>query len=233
MEWKRPTFYGLLAATSLALVYTVYFVFMVAPTAQEAAGGVAQKIFYFHVPSAYAMYLGGVVCLIASAGYLLRPGEAWNAWARAGAEVAVIFGVMVLVSGPLWARKAWGVYWTWDPRLTTSLLSVLVYVAVVVLRAFTGDGEAERKFAAAFGVIGTFNLPIIHASVRLWGGNHPTVVTKGGGGVSPAMGHGLLMGFIVMTLLAIILLWTRARLAASSSRWRNLRESAITLGLED
>ena len=233
MKVESKAFAGLLLTTAGLLAYLIWFVFTQAPMAQAAAGGAAQKIFYFHVPAAYAMYLCGVVCLVGSSAYLLNPTERWNAWARAGAEAAVLFGIIVLLSGPLWAKKAWGLYWTWDPRLTTSLLSVLVYAAIVVLRAFTGDGEAERKFAAAFGVIGTFNLPIIHASVRLWGGNHPTVITRGGGGISPAMGHGLLVGFIMMTLLAAIMLWTRARVALADARYRNLHEQAITLGLED
>jgi heme exporter protein C len=137
---------------------------------------------------------------------------------------------MMLTSGPLWAKKAWGVYWTWDPRLTTTLLSVMVYVAVVVLRAFTGDGDAERKFAAALGVLGTVNLPIIHYSVQKWGGNHPTVITRGGGGLAhPAMKQTLLLGFLAMTLLAIALLWSRARVAILASRLARAEEEALAL----
>ncbi len=233
MTLQSKVFTALVVTTAGLIAYLIWFIFLEAPIAQAAAGGLAQKIFYFHVPAAYSMYLSGAVCLVGSAAYLARPTERWNAVARAGAEVAVLFGVLVLVSGPLWAKKAWGLYWTWDPRLTTSLLSVLVYAAIVVLRAFTGDGEAERKFAAAFGVIGTFNLPIIHASVRLWGGNHPTVITQGGGGISPAMGHGLLYGFVVMTLLATMALWMRTRIVLAFARFRSLHEKAITLGVED
>jgi len=209
---------------ALSLVALVFATFYYAPMAQMAAGGFAQKIFYFHVPSAYAMYLSGVVCFGASAAYLARPSPLRDSWARAGAECAVVFGLIVLTSGPLWAKKAWGVYWTWDPRLTTLLLSVLIYAAIVMLRAFAGDGEAERKFAAALGVLGTVTLPIVHLSVRKWGGNHPTVITKGGGGIAPAMGHVLLIGFVAMTLLALLLLWVRARGAWLESREADLQE---------
>jgi heme exporter protein C len=201
------------------------FIFLKTPEAQRAAGGLAQKIFYFHVPAAYALYLCGTVCFIASALYLVRPTDARDAWAKAGAECASVFGGLVMVSGPLWAKKAWGVYWTWDPRLTTLLLSILIYVAIVLLRSFAGSGEAERKFAAAFGVLGTANLPIIHYSVQKWGGNHPTVIGKGGGGLQdPSMVQALMGGFFAMTLLAGLLLYMRAQLALAESRLLSAEE---------
>jgi heme exporter protein C len=123
------------------------------------------------------------------------------------------------------------VYWTWDPRLTTTLLSVLIYAALVVLRAFSGGGEAEKRFAAALGVLGTVNLPIIHYSVQKWGGNHPTVIGRGGGGLQhPDMKMALLLGFITMTLFAIVLLITRARLAIANARLERVEEAAIARG---
>lgn len=225
---------ALILVTALFFAYLIYFIFLRAPIAQVEAGGLAQKIFYFHVPSAYAMYLSGVVCFIASAAYLVTPSDKRDAWARAGAEVAVAFGLVMLISGPLWAKKAWGVYWAWEPRLVTTMLSVLIYVAVVVLRAFAGDGEAERKFAAALGVLGTVNLPIIHYSVQKWGGVHPSVIGKGGGGLKhPDMRTALLMGFVAMTLLAVLLLLSRARLAMTRARVARAEEHAASLGLLD
>lgn len=210
----------------------IAYIFFRTPTAQAEAGGLAQKIFYFHVPAAYALYLAGAVCFFASAAYILKPSLIKNAWAQAGAEVAVVFGLMVLVSGPLWAKKAWGVYWTWDPRLTSLLLAVLLYGAMVLFRRFVGDGDAERRFAAALGVLGTALLPVVHYSVRLWGGNHPTVITKGGGGLSSLeMRTALLCGFVTMTGLAFALLATRARAAVLESRFREAE--ALLFSLED
>lgn len=231
---NRRLFPLLLVLTTAVFFGLIAQIFFVAPMAQAAAGGLAQKIFYFHVPAAYAMYLCGTFCFVGSALYLAGPTESRNAIARAGADCAVAFGFMVLASGPLWAKKAWGVYWAWDPRLTTTLLSVLVYVAVVVLRTFTGDGEAERKFAAALGVLGTVNLPIIHYSVQKWGGNHPTVIGKGGGGLGhPAMKLTLGVGFLAMTLLALLLLWLRSRLVLASAQLASLEEQAFALEMDE
>jgi heme exporter protein C len=224
-------FYGMVALTACAFVGEILYVFLKVPI--EARMGIVQKIFYFHVPAAYAMYLGAAACFAGSVGYLANPREELDAMARAGAEAAVVFGTMVLVSGPLWAAKAWGTLWTWDPRLTTELLSVLIYVAYLVLRGFAGDGEGERRFSAALGVLGAANLPIIHFSVQKWGGQHPTVISGGGGGLQhPAMKLALGMGFLAFTLLAVLLIWARARVELAQSRLRRAEEDAIDLGLD-
>ena len=219
----------LLLATAMT-VGALHFIAFRAPI--EASMGIVQKVFYFHVPAAYSMYLGAFACLVGSAGYLATGQSRWDAVARSGAEVAVAMGVIVLVTGPLWAAKAWGVYWTWDPRLTTSLLSVLIYVAYVVLRQFAGEGDAERKFAAALGVLGAVNLPIIHVSVRKWGGNHPKVITNGGGGLShPDMRLALMLGFLAFTLITGLLLWARVRTALAEARLARLEFEALELGI--
>jgi heme exporter protein C len=196
--------------------------------------GIVQKIFYFHVPSAYCMYLGATACFLGSIAYLLKPTDGRDALARAGAEVAVVFGCIVLTTGPLWAAKAWGVFWTWDPRLTTSMLSLLIYVAYLVLRAFAGDGQGERKFAAALGILGAANLPIIHYSVQKWSGQHPTVITSKGGGLQHAdMKIALTLSFLAHTLFAIALLWARVRTETAKGRLARAEEDAIDLGLDD
>ena len=225
-------FYGLLTCAAGLFAATIYVAFMLAPV--ERTMGIVQKIFYFHVPAAYSMYLGATACFVGSVGYLLRPHDRWNALARAGAEVAVVFGFMVLTSGPLWAAKAWGFYWTWDPRLTTALLSVLIYVAYLVLRTFTGDGEGERRFAAALGVIGAANLPIIHFSVQKWSGQHPTVISSKGGGLHhPDMKLALGLSFLAFTLFVVLLVWARVRLELAKARLARAEEDAVDLGLDD
>jgi heme exporter protein C len=217
--------------TAVTFVTEILFIFLRTPV--EARMGIVQKIFYFHVPSAYAMYLGATACLLGSIGYLARSSDTSDAIALAGAEVAVVFGSIVLTTGPLWGAKAWGTFWTWDPRLTTELLSVLIYVSYLVLRAFAGDGEGERRFAAALGILGASILPIIHFSVQKWGGQHPMVITGRGGGLQdPNMKIALSLGFLAFTLLAVLFVWARARLESVKSRLRRAEEDAIDLGLD-
>jgi heme exporter protein C len=224
-------FYALATVTAVTFVVEILFIFLRTPV--EARMGIVQKIFYFHVPSAYAMYLGATACLLGSVGYLARSSDASDALALAGAEVAVVFGSIVLTTGPLWGAKAWGTFWTWDPRLTTELLSVMIYVSYLVLRAFAGDGEGERRFAAALGILGASILPIIHFSVQKWGGQHPMVISGGGGGLQhPDMKVALSLGFFAFTLLAIVLVWARTRVELAESRLRRAEEDAIDLGLD-
>lgn len=225
-------FYALLGTSSVLLLLTIYWIFMKAPI--EARMGIVQKIFYFHVPSAYAMYIGATACFVGSVMYLLKPTDARDALARAGAELSIVMGLIVLVTGPLWAAKAWGYYWTWDPRLTTALLSWLIYVAYAVLRSFSGDGQGERKFAAALGILGAANLPIIHYSVQKWGGQHPTVVTgKGGGLQHPDMKIAFALAMIAFTVFAVTVLYARVRLELVRARITRAEEDAMDLGLDD
>lgn len=203
-----------------------------APIAQETAGGLTQKIFYFHVPSAYVMYIGVGACVLGSVGYLIQQRPGWDALAQAGAELGVVFATIVLITGPLWARKAWGVYWAWDPRLTTTLLGTLIFVAYLVLHS-TGTGEAEKKFAAALAVMGACVMPVIHFSVQLWRGQHPTVITRAGGGLAPEMAQTLSLSFLAFTAVAATLLYLRTRIALGEARVAALRTEAIAQGLLD
>lgn len=225
-----PYFIALVAVSTLLVFASLDVIFLRAPV--ERTMGIVQKIFYFHVPSAVCMYVGAAACFGGSVAYLVEPTELRDAIGRAGAELAVLFGVIVLGTGSLWASKAWGTYWTWDPRLTTMLLSVLIYVAYLVLRAFAGDGEGERKFAAALGVIGAANLPIIHFSVQKWAGQHPTVITNKGGGLGHSdMKLALALSFAAMFSVVLAFLWVRVRGQLLENRFADLEEDALDLGL--
>jgi len=229
-SWADRIFLGLVIVTAAACLGTIHQIFLRTPN--EATMGIVYKILYFHAPSAYGMYLGAAACFAGSVGYLARGGIRWDALARAGADVAIVMGLMVMISGPLWAAKGWGKYWAWDPRLTTSLLSLLIYVAYAILRNFAAGGEAERKFSAALGILGAANLPIIHYSVQKWGGQHPTVVTgKGGGLAHPDMKISLALGFVTFTLLTVVLVWQRMRIHRAQARVDALEQEAVELGL--
>lgn len=219
-------------ATIALLPVTLYTIFVVAP--EEARMGIVQKIFYFHVPSAYAMYIGFTTAAVGSAVYLVKRSDLWDAIAVAGAEVGVMFCAIVLITGPMWARKAWGVWWTWDPRLTTTLLVGMVFVSYLALRSFGEAGEAEKRFASALALIGVLILPVVHYSVQRWRGQHPTVITGKGGGLAPGMGTALGVSFVAFSGLVVLLIWLRTRIERSRQRVLELRMHAAERGqLED
>ena len=231
MTSKDKIFYALAAAFASAVACAVVTIFLRTPTAQVAAGELAQKIFYFYAAVTMGIYVTGGACFSASAIYLFRPSETANAWARAGSDCAALFGALVLCSGPFWHKAAGGAYWLWDLQLTSTVLSVLVYWAVCLLRAFAGEGAAERRFAAALGVMGTINLPIIYYSVQKWGANHPQLLPEGGG-IDPLMKPALSWAAISMTvLLPPLLLWLRSRLHVLQASVELTRQEALARGL--
>lgn len=146
--------------------------FMVAQAPYESTMGLVQKIFYYHVPSAMVMFLSAFVCGIASAVYLFKGRAGADRLAAAAAELTVVFGLIVLVTGPLWARKAWGVWWQWDARLTSTLLMWMIFLAYLLVRRFGGPGS--EKLAAAMAVFGMANVPFVYVSVNIWRTIHPT-----------------------------------------------------------
>ena len=208
-------------ATLIMFAVSLYLIFVVAPVEQQM--GIVQKIFYFHVPSAYAMYIGFAVSAVGSALYLIKRDPKWDALGVAGAEVGSLFCVIVLLTGPLWARKAWGVWWTWDPRLTTTLLAGMIFAAYLALRSMGSAGEVEKRFAAGLALFGLIDLPLIHYSVQRWRGVHPTVITGKGGGLESEMYWALGMSFIAFTGLAVLLIWARASIERQKEETTRLR----------
>ncbi len=138
----------------------------------ESTMGLVQKIFYFHVPSAMAMFISAFVCGIASAIVLFKGGARADRYALAAAELTVLFGAIVLITGPLWARKAWGVWWQWDARLTSSIVLWMIFVAYLLLRRYGGPGS--EKLSAGVALFGMANVPFVYWSVNVWRTVHPT-----------------------------------------------------------
>ena len=199
----------LAALTAVAFVSALGLVFFYAPT--EASMGIVQKIFYFHVPSAITAYLGFFIACIASVAYLVTSNKRADVIARAAAELGVLFCAAVLISGPLWARKAWGTWWTGEPRLLATLVLCLIFVAYLVVRELGGRSEMTAKICAVLAILGCADIPVIRAAVARWRGNHPQVVTGDGGGLAPDMWVAFAAMSAATLLLFATLLWSRVR----------------------
>ncbi|MDH4183875.1 MAG: cytochrome c biogenesis protein, partial [Nitrospinota bacterium] len=156
----------LMAAVALAAPVSMYMIFAYAPL--EVSMGAPQKIFYYHVPIAILCYVGFFICFAASAAYLYSGQEDYDVFALTGAEVGTLFITLVLITGMLWGRPSWGAYWTWDPRLTTSLVLWLIYAGYLMLRSQVDDPTMRAKYAAVMGIVGFVDVPIVHFSVQLW-----------------------------------------------------------------
>jgi heme exporter protein C len=205
-----PLWHALAAITVALFLVSFYLVFEVAPVEEQM--GLVQKIFYVHVPSAYGMYVGWTLSAVGGLLFLWKRSDRWDALSVAGAEVGTLFAAIVLLTGPLWGRKAWGVYWAWDPRITSTLLTAMIYGSFLALRSFGAAGQAEKRFAAALAIVGFPLLFLIKYSVQRWSGQHPVVLTGQGGGIHPDMVPALVCFFLAVTCLAIWLLWTRIRI---------------------
>lgn len=200
---------------ALLLIGTVLFAaspFVIDAAPYESTMGLIQRIFYYHVPSAIVMFGSAFVCGIASAIYLAKRSPKADRVAIAGAELVVLFGIIVLVTGPLWARKAWGVWWDWgDVRLVTSLVLWLIFVAYMMLRRFAGPGS--DVLAAAVGVFGMANVPFVYWSVNVWRTLHPkTTVVRS---LAPEMRIPFYWCFAAFVCLYVALLLLRIRLEKS------------------
>ncbi len=212
-----------LAALGLAVVPQLI---LGAPLEQEM--GLVQKIFYFHVPCAWLMFLSAFVAAAGAIAYLAKRSARGDAIAATAAELAVAFGLCVLVTGPMWARKAWGVWWQWDVRLTTSLLLWLIFVGAVLVRRYGGPGS--ERLAAVLAVLGAADVPLIYISVSIWRTIHPktSVVSTLDPGMRPAFFVALTtftLLFVPLFLMRLRLETQRARVAALAARLDDLEDT--------
>lgn len=211
----------------LLLVAIAMFAFapvLIAWAPYESTMGLVQKIFYFHVPSAMAMFVTAFVCGIAGAVYLFANDARADRVAFAAAELTTVFGAIVLISGPLWARKAWGVWWQWDARLTSTLILWLIFLAYLLLRRYGGPGSS--KLAAGVALFGMANVPFVYWSVNVWRTVHPTT------SVVPTLGAGMRAAFwwsaVAFLILMALTLAARVRLEHQRAKLDDLY-----LALED
>ena len=201
-----------------------YAPFLIIGAPYESTMGLVQKIFYFHVPNAIAMFLSAFVAGIASAVFLFGKKPHADRVALAAAELTIVFGFVVLVTGPLWARKAWGVWWQWDARLTSTLIMWLVFQAYLLLRRYGGPGS--EKLSAAVALFGAALVPFVYWSVNMWRTLHPTtnVVPT----LDPSMRGPFLFCVVAFLCLYAVLLTARVSLEVKRARLEELY-----LALED
>ncbi len=202
----RKAFGPLVVVAGTLFVAAPYFI---AQAPFESTMGLIQKIMYYHVPSWIAQYCAITVCGVASAIYLFKNHPVADRYAVSAAELVVLFGLMGLGTGPLWARKAWGVWWQWDVRLTSALLMELIFVAYLLVRRYGGPGS--EKLASATALFGTATAPFVYKSVDIWRTVHPktTVVPT----LPSSLGAPLALTSAAFVLLFVVLLTLRVELA--------------------
>jgi heme exporter protein C len=222
---------GLYAVVTVALmIWGYYQAIYVAPN--DAMQGEIFRIIFYHVPSASVAFLFFAVSLAGSIGYLSfrrsspERAQIADAWALAGAEVGVIFCTVVLTTGPLWGRRAWGIWWTWDARLTTTLVLWLIYVSYLLLRRFAA-GPQMQTLAAVLGIFGALDVPIVYMSNRWWRTQHPAPVFGGapGSGMAHPMVVVLLWNMLAWFAWGVLILMLRFNLERKHQR--NAAEEAM------
>lgn len=199
----------LLGLSLVLMVASFYLIFSYVPT--EATMGVVQRVFYFHVPLAWNSFLAFFVVFITSILYLWKRDIKWDTLASASAEVGVVFTSLFLISGSIWAKPIWGVWWTWDPRLTTALVLWLIYIAYLLVRSYAAGREQGARFAAVVGIVGFLDVPIVALAITLWRTQHPSPVIFSGG-LAPSMLLTLLVS--IATFSALYTLFLVLRVAA-------------------
>ena len=160
--------------TGVMMLANLYFIFMVAPT--DAVLGNVQRIFYFHVPIAIMSFLAFFLVFIASLMYLFKRSLKWDSFAYASAEVGVVFVTLALITGIIWAKPVWNTWWTWEPRLTTTMILWLIYVAYLMVRSYAPNQSKGAIYAAVVGIVGFVDVPIVYYSVVWWRSIHPSPV---------------------------------------------------------
>jgi heme exporter protein C len=218
----------LLAAAALAMMVDLYLIFVWVPT--EATMGIVQRLFYFHVPAAVAQFTACFVGGIAAILYLVKRDNRYDDLSLAANETVLIFGAINIGLGMLWAKPIWGIWWTWDPRLTTSFLLLFLYAAYLVIRP-AAPVEHRAMICAVVCILGMADVPLVYLSNRLFRTQHPSPVIGGGpnSGLEPSMYITLAFGAFTMMLLWACVLLVRRRVARLQRAMEDLTQRAHEL----
>jgi heme exporter protein C len=214
-------------ATLVFIVAGLYMAFIYAPT--EVNMGLVYRIFFFHLGAVAAGFIAILLVAIAGIAYLRTGKRVWDRIAEASAEIGVVFTVIALLMGSIWARPIWGVWWTWDPRLTSYLILLLIYIAYLMLRASARDDPRVARFSAVFGIVGFIDVPIVIVSARYWRAISPVLFQENAQGftfgLTPEMVQTLVVSIIAFLLLFFWLLAQRVRLEALHDELMSIRRA--------
>ncbi len=237
-QTPRPFPSAVLVGVSAAVMMaSLYAALLYAPTdcstrliaTGECYQGDVQRLFYLHVPAALTMYVAITLVFFASLRYLQTRDARWDEVATAGGETGLLFGTIVMLTGPMWAKPIWGAWWTWDARLTSFFILWLIFVAYVMLRAYGGAPEQVARFCAVLGVLAFIGMPITHYSVQWLDTLHPkpVIMTEGGLGGGLAEAPGMLTAFAIGMVAAVMLFSNlfalRLRLERQTRRVQEMR----------
>jgi heme exporter protein C len=206
------------------MIAALYMVFIYVPTEEHT--GIIQRIFYFHVPVAWVAFLAFFITFIFSILYLWKRETKWDAIAHASAEIGVLFTTLVLITGPIWAKPVWGIWWTWDARLTTSLVLWLIYVAYLLVRSFATESARSARYGAVVGIVGFIDVPVVFIAVSLWRTQHPTAIIFEGGLTTPML-MTLVICVAAFTVLYVLLTMQSANLKSMQAKIERLRNMNI------
>ncbi|MFO8102058.1 MAG: cytochrome c biogenesis protein [Dehalococcoidia bacterium] len=221
MKGKNDWQFNLLFGLGLALMaVALYMVFIYAPT--EKTMGDIQRIFYFHVSVAWVAFLAFFMVFVCSILYLWKREHKWDTIARSSAGLGVLFTTLVLITGPIWARSAWGVWWIWEPRLTATLVLWFTYVVYLLVRSYAVEESRGARFSAVLGIVAFVNVPIVYLAIHIWQTHHPPELVSD---LVGSMLATLLVSIAAFTLLYFILLRERISLA-------NMEEAVSRLSQE-
>lgn len=201
--------------TILLMAAAVGMVFFYAP--MERIMGYVQKVFYFHVSSAWVGMLSFVVAAVAGGAYLRTGNKKWDITSFAAVEIGIVFAILAIITGSIWARPIWNTWWTWDPRLTTTAIMTLVYIAYLMLRQGMDDPEKRARFGAVYVIVGALSVPLTFLSIRIFRTIHPVVIAAPGAtsaafDMASKMLQTFLFSLFVFSVLYIDLLWHRVKL---------------------